>query len=145
MSRPSNSGNSIVQSSEIRGSLVNKVFFFISCFFIIQLINFCRVIFTYIATLLCAVSCTQIRSFTLLLLYSYYSPQMFEANLKPTLFFFLLLLLLRQRFCENQEYCVIQVLKGFYMFSIVVLSVFTRFCNGFTWLPYHKYRDSYKL
>ena len=35
----------------------------------------------------------------------FYSPQFFEANLKPTLFFFLLLL--SKTFRENQEYCAI--------------------------------------
>ena len=42
------------------------------------------------------------------LIFDFYSPQMFEANLKPTLFFFLLLsfFLLLKTFRENQECCV---------------------------------------
>ena len=56
---------------------------------------------------------------------TFYSPQLFEANLK-TAFFFLL-----KTFCESQRFLVLLSLEGFYVFPIVAwacLDVILYFC-----------------
>ena len=44
----------------------------------------------------------------------FYSPQLFEANLKTALFFFW------ETFCENKRFPLFLSLKDFYMFPVVV-------------------------